>query len=470
MIPNDLHGTRGEDGVTEFVLEAREARVDLGHRTARLYTYNGTFPGPTLRATEGDRVRIVFRNGLSERTNLHLHGMPMPPAVDAPHRALEPGETRAYEFTIPEGVAGTCWYHPHVHGEVAWQLGSGLAGAMVISGREEAAGALRGVTERVLVLQDLSLDGERPRLRTPMEMHDGREGELVLVNGRSAPTLDVPAGLVRLRVVNASCARFYDLCVEGAGAHLLGLDAHLLDAPVAVGALLLPPGQRADLLVRAEATGTITLRDRPYHRGVLRLPGMRGTPRPNDGVLARLAVRGASTPAPTPARLRPVERLDPRDAVATRVLEYGGEGGVLRLLGQVARGQRFGYGEGDRGAARFAFNGRSFAADRVDHEVTLGTMEVWELRNPTSLDHPFHLHIHPFQVLDIDGEAPAFAAWRDVVNVPAGRVVRVLVPFRAFPGVTMFHCHILEHEDNGMMGHVRVVDPTAPDRARHGCG
>jgi len=304
-----------------------------------------------------------------------------------------------------------------------------------------------------------------------MEMHDGREGELVLANGDDAPTLHVPAGLVRLRLVNASSARFYDIAIEGeADVALLGIDAALLERPQPVTSVLMPPGQRVDLLVRAERAGTLLLRDRPYDRGVVRLPGMRPTPRPNDGILATLVVHGEASRTAMPTTLRAVERIDPADAVRTRVLEYGGRGDTLRFLSEALRARTYGPGEGARGVVRFTIDGREFDPHRVDFDVELGTTEIWEIRNPTMLDHPFHLHIHPFQVIDVDGVPPAFTAWRDVVNVRRGSVVRIAVPFRDFAGTTMLHCHILEHEDNGMMAHVRVVDPRASRPTSDRCG
>jgi FtsP/CotA-like multicopper oxidase with cupredoxin domain len=441
-----------------FDLVAQQATVDVDGRPAKLFTYNGQLPGPLLRVREGDRVRIDFHNRLSEPTNLHLHGMRMPPEVDNPHLVVAPGESTSYEFDIPEGAAGTYWYHPHVHGEVAWQLESGLVGALIVEGPDEARGPLADAQEQVLVLQDLTLDRKgRPRPRTPLEMHDGRTGELILVNGQRTPSMYVDAGLVRLRLVNAGSARYYDIVLEGAQMYLIGLDAALLDIPVAIDHVLLPPGQRADILVRATEAGALVLRQRPYHRGVMSKPRI-----PDDGVLATLRVQGSCGELAIAAGSRPVERLDPEDAVSTKVFEYGGVGSKLRLVSEIIRRKRYGTGVGATGPVRFWLNGKEFEPGRIDTQAELGTMQLWELRNPTPLDHPFHLHVHPFQVLDVDGRPSPIRAWQDVVNVPAGKTVRILVPFRDFTGKTMYHCHILEHEDNGMMGQILVAEADAP--------
>ena len=459
-----IHPQRGDSGIVEIAIQATETRMTIDGREVRVLAYNGELPGPTFYVSEGDRVRIVFTNGLSEPSNLHLHGMPMPPEVDDPHRVAAPGESLTYEFEVPAGAAGIYWYHPHVHGEVAWQLGAGLAGAFVVTGPDDAQAPLAAATEEVLVLQDLSLDDAGVRARTVMEMHDGREGELVLVNGRRTPGFAVVTGLMRLRLVNASTARFYDVVLDGAPMHLIGLDASLLEQPVGIDHILLPPGQRADVLIDAGSAGSLTLRQRPYRRGVFRAPWSRRR-LPDDGVLATFAITGPDRRVRMPQLSRAIESLDPSDAVATRIFEYGGTGSALRMVFELARGTTYGPGDGARGPVRFWLNGREFEPGRIDVEARLGTVEIWELRNPTPLDHPFHLHIYPFQVLDIDGVAPAMRAWQDVVNVPSKSIVRILVPFRGFTGITMFHCHIVEHEDNGMMGHLRVVDPAMPGDA-----
>lgn len=452
------YGTRASDGALEIEIEASEAVREVDGKTVKARVYNGELPGPTFVVGETERVRIVFTNRMSEPTNLHLHGMHMAPEVDDPHRVAAPGETLVYEFVIPAGAAGTYWYHPHVHGEVARQLGEGLAGAFVVVGPDDLALPLAGAEEHILMLQDLSVAGDR----TPMEMHDGREGELVLVHGNTTPAFEVCGGLLRVRLVNASSARFYDVVLDGAELVQIGLDASLLGAPVIVDHVLLPPGQRVDLLIRAATPGRLTLRHRPYDRGAFRMPWSR-IKLPNQGVLATFDVTtGCEAAGVELPSLGPIERLDPTHAVATRILEYGGKGNALRMVLELVTRRRYGAGEGADGPVRFWLNGKEFEPRRIDAEAELDTLEIWEIRNPTPLDHPFHLHIYPFQVLDVDGKPPAFTAWQDVVTVPAKSTVRILVPFRDFTGVTMFHCHILEHEDNGMMAHLRVIDRSAP--------
>jgi FtsP/CotA-like multicopper oxidase with cupredoxin domain len=409
--------------IIEYELEATEATVEVGGSRVRVLGYNGRAPGPVLRLQEGQHVRVRFRNGLTQATNLHLHGLPIPPAVDAPHVVVEPGGSAEYELVVPEGSAGTYWYHPHLHGRVARQLGAGLAGALVIEGPADRAEPLAGAQEHVLLLQAPSIRSDYARGPHGVEFFSGGEGDAVLVSGVEQPTLAARTGLLRLRLANASTARYYRIALEGAEAYLIGLDGSLLDAPVPYEPLLLAPGERADVLVRAESPGEIRLIDLPYQRGP-------HTKVRAAAVLASIAVEGPARQVTLPERIGEVEPVTPLgDGMLVRRVVWGGTVHPLR----------------------FHVNGKPFDPARIDFTADLGTTEVWELHNPMNMDHPFHLHVHPFQVLDRNGVPEQVRAWKDVVNVPAGGTVRIVVPFRVHPGVTMFHCHIVEHEDYGMM-------------------
>ncbi|NPC85737.1 multicopper oxidase domain-containing protein, partial [Pyxidicoccus fallax] len=264
--PHLLTRERLPDGVTLFTLEARPATLSVGDQETRVLTYNGTLPGPLLLLEEGERVRIVLRNALPDATNLHLHGLPIPPAVDDPHRVVAPGAETSYEFTVPEGSAGTYWYHPHLHGSVTRQLFEGLSGPLLVRGPLERSGPLAAAWEHVLVLSDLSIDNGRVADHTEMDWGRGKEGSLLLVNGQVRPTLTVRTGLVRLRLINASTARYHQLALPGRALHVIGQDGAFLEAPVAMESLLLVPGERADVLVTAEEAGTLQLLSLPYAR------------------------------------------------------------------------------------------------------------------------------------------------------------------------------------------------------------
>ena len=204
------------NGLLETTLEASYQKVKLGEETAYLLTYNGQVPGPILEAKPGDKVRIHFINKLSQPTNLHYHGLHIPPTGkgDNIFLTVNPQEKFTYEFEIsPQQTAGINWYHPHLHGLVAEQLSGGLAGLFIIRGQLDAIPEIKAAKEEFLILQDFSLDNNGnllPSNQMPLMM--GREGNVITVNGQINPSFTLPKnGLLRLRILNASTSRFYNL-------------------------------------------------------------------------------------------------------------------------------------------------------------------------------------------------------------------------------------------------------------------
>ena len=429
--------------VVEAKLEASEARLQLGQTQARLLTYNSSFPGPVLRVREGDTVRLNFTNRLREPTNLHLHGLRISPAVDAPLLQIAPGKSHLYEFTIPKGSSGTYFYHPHVHGRVAAQMGAGLVGAMIIEGPLDAMPELRDAEEHVIVLKDLALVNGVPRSPTMMDWMNGIEG-VVYVNGSRMPTIRAGKATLRLRFVNASNARYYQLRLEDHAMHLIASDGGLIEKPVVLETLLLAPGERAEVLVQLEREGSFRLGHIGYDRGRHAMEngmmgnGMMGSDRasPIDQFATLLTLIAPANPKPLalPSGLMPVERFEVGTAALTRR--------IVMKESMMPMG--------------FFLNGKSFDHRRVDFSGKRDTLEVWELENQGDMDHPFHLHSYPFQVLERNGVPEPFRAWKDTVNLRKNDRVKIAVPLRDFPGLTVYHCHIVEHEDRGMMGTLEV--------------
>lgn len=403
--------------------------------------YNGTSPGPLIEAVEGDRVEISFANRIAdEPSTIHWHGMPVPADQDGnPMDPVPTGTDRIYSFDLPEGSAGSYWYHPHPHGKTAEQVYRGLAGAFVVKPKADPIPAAYGDT--VLVFTDLRLaaDGTLPD-NTMTDLMNGRVGDHVLVNGQKNPTLMVPLGTKRrFRFYNATNARFLRLSFGAAAMTIIGTDGGLLEAPVAAGDILLSPAERLELVVSFEKPGVATLTTLDYDRGWM------GPGRPADAGLTLLTVNVSQTEAapvpPLPDRLRPIAQLG--TPVVSRRFVF------TETMTMNASGMEMG----------FLINGAAFDMNRIDVIAKAGEVELWEIVNEADMDHPFHVHGTQFQVIEHERggsiSKPAYRAWKDTVNVARGETVRLLLR-QDRPGPRMYHCHILEHEQLGMMGIVDV--------------
>ena len=295
------------------------------------------------------------------------------------------------------------------------------------------------------MISDITLDGAGAvPAATMMQRMTGREGDLVLVNGQSRPQLTaLPGARERWRIVNAYVSRYLQLRLDGQDLELLGVDLPLGGRAERVKEVLLAPGNRVDLLITTRA-GTSTLQALPYDRGTAMGMGSAGT---GGSVTELMTLVGAGPPAPT------VAALSPRPAV--RDLR-GAEVSARRTL-TLATGMSMGMMGMGSGGSAFTIDGRSFDPDRVDHTVASGAVEEWTITNTSQMDHPFHLHVWPMQIVTVAGRAIDEPTWQNVVNVPAGGSAVVRIAFETYTGRTVYHCHILDHEDNGMMGVIEVV-------------
>ncbi len=450
-----VHSSEG--GLLSFDLVAEAQSLTLGDRSANLLTYNGQVPGPRLEAKPGDTVQIHFTNRLNQPTNLHYHGLHITPQGNGDNVFLSvpPGERLTYEFTLPaDHPAGTFWYHPHHHGHVAEQLFGGLAGLFIVRGELDERPEIKAAQEAFMVLQDFDItragDIAAPN---PMAMMRGREGPIVTVNGQINPGLAIPqGGLLRLRLLNASPSRFYRLQLEGHSFQLIATDGGAIAAPIELSELLLAPGQRAEVLVQGNREpGQYRLLNLPYDRGGMMggmgmgggmgygMGGMGQTASPSQTaqLLAIVTYEGSVSPLPLPQQLIAVETL-PEPTVTRRIELSMAMGPGMTMA--------------------FLFNGKTFDQQRIDIAPKLDTVEEWELANvdPGRMDHPFHLHVNPFQVISRNGQPEPYRAWKDTVLVKGNETVRIRIPFRMFTGKTVYHCHILDHEDLGMMGIVNI--------------
>ena len=428
---------RSTNGLLQVELVAAEQDVLLAGRRARVLAYNGQIPGETWRVRPGDRVEVRLENRLDSPTNLHTHGLHVSPqgSSDNALLSIDPATTFDYRFDLPsDHPTGVFWYHPHRHGHVADQIFGGLYGTIIVE-----ADDVPGARDRVLVISDTSLTaGGEVRGVTAAERMMGREGDLVLVNGQVEPVITSRPGEVeRWRVVNACTSRYLRLALPGQQLQLLGTDSGHEATPRDVDEVVLVPGNRADLLVRMRG-GASQLRTLGYDRGGPMMGMMSEQTQSGPLVLAHLEVVGDSLGGPHGAVRRAVQPdLRPEVLDGRRVVTFTmgtGRGGGMGAMMDVG------------------FDGRPFDAERIDQQVLVGSVEEWTIRNPTPMDHPFHLHVWPMQVVAVNGVPMADPVWRDVVNVPAQGEAVVRIRFATFSGRTVYHCHILDHEDAGMMG------------------
>lgn len=424
----------------EIELVARAASLQLVPAGATpMWGYDGHVPGPHVEARVGDRLIVHFRNELPEPTTIHWHGVRVPNEMDgAPGHTqppIEPGGTFDYDFVLPD--EGLYWFHPHQRS--AAQVAAGLVGTILVRADDEPE-----VDEVVLVLSDVAVDDDTGSLLPPDAGGDlatlfGREGNHILVNGRERPTLRVRNGVpIRLRIVNAAIARYFQLALSRHRFTVIGGDRGLVPSPREVSAPLIVPGQRTDLLLvpRGSDGEQLVVRWVPYDRGY-------GSTefRDEEDVLV-LELVGDPLIAPLPELpARTVEPLSLEGATSFDVeLTQETVDGVLRM----------------------GFDGvPSWEATPV--AAHLGETQVWTLRNTIDWAHPIHLHGYFFQALDELGRP--IPEWLDTIDVPVDGARRFVVRFDDRPGMWMIHCHVLDHADAGMMGMIEVADPAATAHA-----
>lgn len=428
-----------------------------------MWTYNGSVPGPIIRTKKGDRLIVHFKNSLPEATTIHWHGVRVPNAMDGTflvQNAVSPGSTFDYDFVVPD--AGTYWYHPHLDSSA--QVGFGLYGVLIV---EDSTEPFLG-DELVVVLSDVSLNPDGTLIPGDATGwfgdYFGREGNVELVNGKAQPnmTLKMMSGMPqRWRVLDTSRAKFQRFTVPNVTLTRIAGDEGLSSAPQVVPEVDLTPGEREEIFAVANAPGTTVTAinetvDR-FHTGIP-LPT---APLFNVEVTADPPWTGGPVLPKSLASIVPIDvsNAQTREITFDNVLE--GEGGVVLDAAVDGAASYLGInGKSPRGAC----SGLDAGSTEVDMtaitivSVDQGTTEIWNVTNNTSQDHPLHIHGYPYQVLSVAGTPPSVLEWRDNVNVPANEALKVAVSFDDRPGSWMFHCHILDHADMGMMA-LLVVNP-----------
>jgi blue copper oxidase len=418
----------------------------LKGKTSTVFGYGNGLLGPTIKASKGETVNVSLQNGLSEETNIHWHGLILPENMDGhPKDVAAPGGSLQYALPILQR-AGTYWYHPHPHGHTAQQVFMGLAGMFVVSDEEEAGLNLpSGEYEIPLIIQDKHFAGnDLDYSPNEDERMTGYLGEQIVVNGMHAPLLNVAQGWYRFRILNGSTARVYNLALSGGiEFHVIGSDGGLLRSPEKVSRILLAPGERIDILIdfsQWTIEKEILLISDKYSQY-----NVQG--RQSFSIMKFKVDRASTASFTLPPVLSSISALDPGQAIKTRTFD----------IAATASG---GGGHGSMGM--HAINGKTFDMERVDETVQAGTTEIWEFDNTTGDEiHPMHIHGVQFQVLHRMGGRNQLIAsekgWKDTVLVMPGENVKVIMTFPQYTGVFVFHCHNLEHEDDGMMLNYKII-------------
>lgn len=428
---------------------------------------NGNLLGPTLIMNQGDNVSITVDNQLSDTTTIHWHGMHVAPENDGgPHSIILPNTTWNPSFQVLD-KAGLNWYHPHLHMRTDEHVSKGIAGLIIVRDAEEASLNLPmtyGVDEFPIILQTKGFDATGQIL-----VHTDLDTS-VMVNGTVDPTVDFPSQVVRLRVLNGSSQRTMEIGFsDNRSFSLIGTDGGLLASSLSMNRYRISPGQRADILLDlttsmgqnfqlvcygSELPNAIYGAAQPGMGpgATASLPDYTSNPlNGNDYNLLDITVVG-QTSSPVLTILAGLATFTPlleANAVATRNLTFTSSGPMGDLNGP------------------FLINGSSFDMNVMNYTIPLNNIEVWSLTNQTPISHPFHIHDVQFFILDINGNPPPpeLQGYNDVVLVPAGMGnVRFIAEFNDHSNDSipyMFHCHMLTHEDMGMMGQFLVVDPSS---------
>jgi len=447
-IPPLLENLDKSGKTARFALDVQRGETHFfpGKSTATL-GYNGNFLGPTIRVRNGQRFSMNARNSLKQNTTLHWHGLHVPAQWDGgPRQPIAAGTTWKPEFTIRQEAA-TLWYHPHAMGLTGEQVYNGLAGLFYIE--DDFSDGLDipktyGVDDIPLVIQDRRFfsNGQFAYAQNMHDVMNGVIGNHMLVNGALQPTLSVHAGQIRLRLLNGSNSSIYQIGFQDRRTfQVIASDGGFLERPVAMNDIVLSAGERAEILV--DLSGTT-----PGTEISLLVDQMKGS----RFEAMRITVdRPTESTVSLPAELRPLDRIAESEASVVRgfTMDTMGMGGGRMGMGMMGR--------------RLTINGKKMDINRIDEQVKLGSTEIWEITNQStmmmSMPHSMHLHDVQFQILSRNGQAPPphEQGRKDTVLIMPGETVRIISRFRDYTGIYMYHCHLLEHEDDGMMGQFEVI-------------
>jgi blue copper oxidase len=419
-------------------------------KTTRVFGYHESILGPTLKMNSGETANIFFSNFLAEETNIHWHGLLIPQNMDGhPENTVNAGSSFSYNFPINQR-AGTYWYHPHPHRKTAYQVFMGLAGMFIVNDAEESILNLPlGNYEIPLVIQDKRIYSDYSLNYSPTddEVMTGYLGQYVCVNGIYSPYQNVATRWYRIRILNGSTARAYNLALSnGTSFTVIGADGGLLSVAENVNNLLLAPGERADILVdfSSYSVGTeIYLQSNSFSGG--------GEAQGNNAfkIIKFVVDRQETDSFTAPSSLSSIVPIPTTQSSYNRIFD-------------LKQADHNGHAGMNMGNMEHTINGKAFNMNRIDFSVNAGATEIWTFDNSTSEEiHPMHIHGVQFQILDRTGGRGTLIAtergWKDTVLLMAQEKVRVIMTFPNNKGKFVLHCHNLEHEDSGMMLNYEII-------------
>lgn len=419
---------KSQDGKLSLNLDNTKQKVRIGNDEMDSRVYNGEYIGQTWDIKGGDTVRVKFENNMDQPTNLHFHGGHVSPKGNSDNvlLSIKPGEDFQYEYKLPKDhPPGLYWYHPHLHGYTDVQVGGGMVGAIIVRGDIDELPGIKGVPERLLVLTT----------------NDKGNDVVRLVNNTLNPTMYVrPFETVRLRLLNASNDDFYNIKIPGQDLHIVSRDGNTLSEVENKESEVLAPGDRIEILFQAGPWGSYDIQSAKYEQGAFTYV---------EDNFMKIKVFGLPViPKELPSKLIPYDNFKNAKIDNTRVLTFS-EGGTPENT-------------------TFLIDGKEFNPDVINQIMTLGTTEEWKIINESSEVHPFHIHVNPFQVMSINGVEIDRKSMDDTFPIPAKGEVTIRTKYRDFDGKYVLHCHILFHEDNGMMQLVEVVKPGNPTSQDNG--
>lgn len=459
-IPDTLSGTT-------FSLSVQSGtKVFIGTNNTPTFGYNGNFLGPTLLIRKGDSITLNVTNNLNTQTTVHWHGFHVAPEHDGgPHQIIAPSTTWSPSFKVRNNAA-TYWYHPHGEGKTEIQVSKGLAGMIIIRDSAEATYALPrkyGVDDFPVIVQTKAFD---ILYQIATASH---EDSVLMVNGTINAFLKVPKQVVRLRLLNGSADRTYNFGLsDSSNFYLIASDGGLLAQPYQTNRVRLSTGERAEILVdfasyttghqlylksyASELTRGIIGADTVGMDTILMSEGYYDNPL--NGVDFNVLRFDVDTTLPNaiitiPTTFAPITPYPTSSATVTRNIHFSADTSISG---------RQGYVDGP-----FLMNNTPFHMDSINIVTYLNNTEIWSLTNETMVAHPFHIHDIQFFVVDINGmpPSPEYSGYKDVILVKPNDTVRFITKFTTFANDSvpyMFHCHLLHHEDDGMMGTFLVLD------------